>query len=99
MDKDKKVEAHSLFDKMQRKQALLDEFEKLRPDWKGSIIRFASMLLAMAFILFMYPEVAKQPVSYVFLILIFGMSSELHAESKRINKRIDALHKLLRDDV
>ena len=98
MDKDK-VEAHSFFNSMQKKQALLDELEKLRPNWKGSIIRFASMVLAMAFILFMYPEVAQQPVSYVFLILIFGMSSELHAESKRINKRIDALHKLLKDDV
>ncbi len=98
MDKDE-VEAHSLFNSVQRKQAHLDEFEKLRPNWWGSIIRFASMLLAMAFIFFMYPEVAQQPVPYVFLILIFGMSSELHAESKRINKRIDALHKLLKDDV
>lgn len=98
MDKDE-VEAHLLFNSMQRKQALLDEFEKLRPNWWGSIIRFASMLLAMAFIFFMYPEVAQQPVPYVFLILIFGMSSELHAENKRINKRIDALHKLLKDDV
>jgi hypothetical protein len=93
------VEAHSLFNSMQKRQALLDEFEKLRPNWKGSIIRFAGMLLSMAFLLWMYPEIAQQPVSYVFLILIFGMSSELHAESKRINRRIDALHKLLNDDV
>ncbi|OBP13121.1 hypothetical protein A5320_19940 [Rheinheimera sp. SA_1] len=98
MNKDQ-VEAHSLFNSMQKTQVLLDEFEKLRPNWKGSIIRFASMLLGMAFILFMYPEVAQPPVSYVFLILIFGMNSELHSESKRINKRIDALHKLLKDDV
>lgn len=98
MNKDQ-VEAHSLFNSMQKKQALLDEFEKLRPNWKSSIIRFAGMLLTMAFLLWIYPEIAQQPVLYVFLVLIFGVSSELHAESKRINKRIDALHKLLKDDI
>lgn len=98
MNKDQ-VEAHSLFNSMQKKQALLDEFEKLRPNWKGSIIRFFSMVLGIAFLLWMYPEIMQQPVLYVFLILIFGMSAELHAESKKINKRIDALHRLLKDDV
>jgi hypothetical protein len=98
MNKDQ-VEAHSLFNSMQRKQALLDEFEKLRPNWKDSIIRFFSMVLGIAFLLWMYPEIMQQPVLYVFLIIIFGMSAELHAESKKINKRIDALHRLLKDDV
>lgn len=98
MNKDQ-VEAHSLFNSMQKKQALLDEFEKLRPNWKSNIIRFAGMLLTIAFLLWIYPEIAQQPVLYVFLVLIFGVSSELHAESKRINKRIDALHKLLKDDI
>jgi hypothetical protein len=93
------VEAHSLFNSMQKKQAILDEFEKLRPNWKGSIIRFFSMVFGIAFLLWMYPEIMQQPVLYVFLILIFGMSAELHAESKKINKRIDALHRLLKDDV
>ena len=98
MNKDH-VEAHSLFNSMQKKQALLDEFEKLRPNWKGSIIRFFSMVFGIVFLLWMYPEIMQQPVLYVFLILIFGMSAELHAESKKINKRIDALHRLLKDDV
>ncbi|WP_423186532.1 hypothetical protein ACO1PK_15655 [Alishewanella sp. d11] len=98
MNKDH-VEAHSLFNSMQKKQALSDEFEKLRPNWKGSIIRFAGMVLGIAFLIWMYPEIMQQPVLYVFLILIIGMSTELHAESKKINKRIDALHKLLKDDV
>ncbi|MDP5189286.1 hypothetical protein [Rheinheimera baltica] len=93
------VEAHLLFNKMQRKEAILEEFERLRPNWKGSIIRFFSMVLGIAFLLWMYPEIMQQPVLYVFLILIFGMSAELHAESKKINKRIDVLHKLLKDDV
>jgi hypothetical protein len=97
MNKDQ-VEAHSLFYSMQKKQALLEQFETLRPNWKGSIIRFSGMLLSMAFLLWMYPEITQQPVLYVFLILIFGMSAELHSESKRINKRIDALHRLLKDD-
>jgi len=98
MNKDE-VEAHLVFNKMQKKQALSEEFEKLRPNWKGSVIRFASMVLCMAFLIWMYPEIMQQPVLYVFLILIFGMSAELHAESKRINSRIDALHRLLKDDV
>ncbi|MDP5142442.1 hypothetical protein ORJ00_06790 [Rheinheimera baltica] len=93
------VEAHLLFNKMQRKEAILEEFERLRPNWKGSVIRFASMVLGIAFLILMYPEIMQQPVLYVFLILIFGMSAELHAESKKINKRIDALHRLLNDDV
>lgn len=98
MNKDE-VEAHLVFNKIQKNKALSEEFERLRPNWKGSVIRFASMFLGMAFLIWMYPEIMQQPVLYVFLILIFGMSSELHAESKRINKRIDVLHKLLKDDV
>lgn len=98
MTKDE-VEAHSLFNQMQKKQALLEEFEKLRPNWKGSMIRFASMFISMTVLIWLYPEIIQQPVSYVLLILIFGVSSELHAESKRINKRIDALHRLLKNDV
>ncbi len=93
------VEAHLHFNKMQKKQALLEEFDKLRPNWKSSLIRFASMMFGMAFLLWLYPEITQQPVLYVFLFLIFGMSTELHAESKRINKRIDMLHKLLKDDI
>ncbi|CAM5195244.1 hypothetical protein [Alishewanella longhuensis] len=98
MNKDE-VEAHSLFNKMQKQQALLAEFEKLGPSWKNSVFRLVSMLVGMAFLIWMYPDIAQQPVLYVFLILVFGMSAELHAESKRINKRIDVLHKLLKNDV
>lgn len=98
MNKDE-VEAHSLFNNMQKQQALLAEFEKLGPNWKKSVFRLVSMLLGMAFLIYLHPDIAQQPVLYVFLILVFGISAELHAESKRINKRIDVLHKLLKDDV
>lgn len=98
MNKDE-VKAHLVFKKMQQNQALLDDFEKLRPNWKGSVIRFTSMVLSTAFLLWLNPEIMHQPLLYVFLILIFGMSAELHSESKKINKRIDALHRLLKDDV
>jgi hypothetical protein len=98
MNKDE-VDAHLVFNKIQKKKALSEEFESLRPNWKGSVSRFVSILLGMAFLIWMYPEIIQQPVLYVFLMLIFGLSSELHTESKRINKRIDVLHKLLKDDV
>jgi hypothetical protein len=98
MNKDE-VEAHLVFNKIQKKKALSEEFERLRPNWKGSVIRFASMFLGIAFFIWMYPEIMQQPVMYVLFILIFGINSVFHSESKRINKRIEVLHKLLKDDV
>lgn len=88
-----------VFNKMQKRQALQDEFERLRPNWRGSLIRFASTLICMAMLVWLYPEIMQQPVLYVFLILIFALSSEIHAESKRIHDRLDTLHRLLKEDV
>lgn len=92
-------EAQAVFDQMQKKQALFAEFEALRPNWKGSALRFVSMVLCMAFVVWMFPEITKEPVLYFFLLLIFGLNADVYAESQRINKRIDTLHRLLKDDV
>ncbi|WMN61931.1 hypothetical protein NI389_19195 (plasmid) [Pseudoalteromonas xiamenensis] len=91
------IEAQTLIHKAQKKQALIEEFEQLRPTWKGNILRTVSMFLSMALIVWMYPEIIHQPISYILLILVFGVSADLHAQSKRINQRIDTLHKLLKD--
>ncbi len=93
------LEAQSLFNQMQKKEALLSEFNNLRPNWKSSAIRFIGMMAAIGYLVWMYPEIMEQPVLYVLLLMIFGVSSEIHQESKRINKRIDALHRLFQGDV
>lgn len=98
MNKDE-FPAHVVFEKMQKRQALQDEFERLRPNWRGSFIRSASTLIFVAILLWLYPEIIQQPVLYVFLILVVAVSSEIHAESKRIHHRLDTLHRLLKDDV
>lgn len=91
-------EAQSLFNQLQKRQTLLAEFEKLRPNWKSTAYRFTGMFSAIAYLMWMFPEIMQQPASYVFLILILGLNAELHAQSTRINHRIDALHRLFKDD-
>jgi len=91
-------EAQTLFKKLRKQQDLTQEFEQLRPNWQGSWIRFLSMLAAVMFLFWLYPDLAKQPVLYVVLIVILGISAELHNESKKINKRIDTLYQLLKSD-
>ncbi|WP_462172905.1 hypothetical protein [Pseudoalteromonas xiamenensis] len=91
------IEAPILIHEKQKKQALVEEFEQLRPNWKGNLLRTVGMLMSMALLVWMYPEIVLQPISYVLLILIFGVSADLHAQSKRINKRIDTLYKLLKE--
>ena len=89
------VDAQSVYNSMQKKEALLNEFHTLRPGLKGSAVRFAGTVGAIGYLIWMFPEILDQPLLYILLILIFGVSTELHHESKRINKRIDVLHRLL----
>ncbi|QUI70858.1 hypothetical protein GSF13_14350 [Pseudoalteromonas sp. M8] len=37
-------------------------------------------------------------VLYIFLILMMGLSAEAYVQNKRINKRTDLLHKLLKEE-
>jgi Flp pilus assembly protein TadB len=97
--KEDELENQALFHKMQKRQELFEEFEKLRPNWRGSAVRFAGTILCVAFLIWMYPEITQHPVLYILLILILGVGAELRAESKRTNKRIDALHKMFKDGI
>ncbi|ATD06534.1 hypothetical protein PPIS_a1403 [Pseudoalteromonas piscicida] len=56
------------------------------------------MLTAVVFLIYRYPEIIEQPVLYIFLILMMSLSAEAHVQNKRINKRIDLLHKLLKEE-
>lgn len=52
------------------------------------------MLEAIVFLIYRYPEIIEQPVLYIFLILMMSASAESYAQ----NKRIDLLHKLLKEE-
>ncbi|MEI5639102.1 MULTISPECIES: hypothetical protein [unclassified Pseudoalteromonas] len=93
-----KLEAQTVFQDMQKKEALLKEFRNLRPNSKTNVMRFASTVFVVIVLVWMYPEIMEQPVVYVLLILIVSISSEIRSESKRINKRIDTLYKLMQSD-
>lgn len=93
-----KLEAQTAFQDMQRKEALLKEFHNLKPSRKTNVMRLISAIFVAIFLIWMYPEIMEQPVLYVFLILIISISTEIRSESKRINKRIDALYKLIQSD-
>jgi hypothetical protein len=92
-------EAQAVFNQMQKRQALFAEFEAMRPNWKGSALRFVGSVVCMAFVVWMFPEITKEPVLILFLLLIFGLHADVYVESQRINKRIDTLYRLLKDDV
>ena len=93
------LEAQSLYNDMQKREALLNEFHNLKPNGKSSALRFLGMLGAIAYLIWAFPEIIEQPVLYVLLIIIFGISAEIQRENRRINKRIDALHRLFQSDV
>ncbi|WP_419149519.1 hypothetical protein [Pseudoalteromonas 'SMAR'] len=93
-----KLEAQTVFQDMQKKEALLKEFHNLRPNSKTNVMRFVSAIFVVIVLVWMYPEIMEQPVLYVLLILIVSISSEIRSESKRINKRIDTLYELIQRD-
>ncbi|MBQ4847712.1 hypothetical protein [Pseudoalteromonas sp. MMG005] len=92
------VEAQIKLDKLNKKLALEDEFNNLRPSLRGSVLRLLSTIISLFFVVWLFPEVIDQPVSYVLLLLIFGTSAEIFHESRRINKRMDTLYRLLKND-
>ena len=97
MNKDE-LDAQVLYADLRRKEALLMEFEQLRPSWKGSIIRFVSSLAAMLFLIWYYPDILDQPILYMLLILIFSVGAHVHSESKQLNKRMDVLYRRLKEN-
>ncbi|MCG7539863.1 MULTISPECIES: hypothetical protein [Pseudoalteromonas] len=88
----------ALFEDMSRKEAILKEFNSLRPNNKRRFYQIIAMLTAVVFLIYRYPEIIEQPVLYIFLILMMSLSAEAYVQNKRINKRIDLLHKLLKEE-
>jgi hypothetical protein len=98
MGKDE-IEAQLIMAKLRQERNLIEEFESLRPNWKGSVIRAVSSLASIAFIMWLFPEISEQPVLYVLLLISVMTGQEIYHESKKTNKRIDALYRLLKHDV
>ncbi|WP_394224032.1 hypothetical protein [Alteromonas gracilis] len=97
--KKEELEAQSLYENIQKREALLTEFHNLKPNGKSSALRVVGMVSAIAYLICAFPEVIEQPVLYVFLIIIFGVGAEAQRENRRLNKRIDVLHQLFQSNV
>ena len=93
------IEAQLALEKLNRSIELKKEFESLAPSARRDILKTLSVIATMLLVLWLYPSIMEQPISYLLLILVFAVSTEAYRESKRINKRIDALYKLLKNDV
>ncbi|WP_217876637.1 hypothetical protein [Pseudoalteromonas shioyasakiensis] len=90
--------SQAIYSEMQRTYALKKEFENLRPKWWQPIGKLISYVCLIFLFSYLFPETIEQPVIYILLILVFGVSMENFHESKRINQRIDLLHKMLKED-
>ncbi|GEK10446.1 hypothetical protein [Pseudoalteromonas peptidolytica] len=88
----------ALAEEMLQKEATLREFNSLRPNNKQRFYRSAGMLTAVVFLVYCYPEIIEQPVLYILLILMMSLNAQAYVQNKRTNKRIDLLHKLLKDE-
>jgi hypothetical protein len=93
------IEAQLALGKLNSKIALENEFEKLGPSLRSNIFRAISAMACMFFILWLHPEISEQPISILLLVLIVGVGGDIYRESARINKRMDTLYKLLKNDL
>lgn len=93
------IKAKMALDKLNSKIALEKEFGNLAPSLRSNILRLISSLASLLFIIWLFPEVIEQPVLYVLLLLVFIVSAEIYHESRRINKRMDTLYRLLKNDI
>ena len=98
MSKDE-MDADEVFNSMQKRQRIQDEFEKLRPNPKGFYVGFACMFLAAGFCMWLYPDITQSRIPLIVLIFTFGIGGVLNREIQRIDSRIDALQRLLKDDL
>ena len=91
------MNAQLVVHEMEQREALKVEFDSLRPSVWRSILAIGSAMVSVGVILWFYPEFSEQPISYLLLVLIIGVSGQIHAESNRINKRIDVLYRMLKE--
>lgn len=94
-----KVDANALFERMQQRQAILAEFEKLRPSAKSVYLSFTGLFLAVTCLIYLSPELLHQPSLFLVLLVASGIGGLLHRQIQRIDARIDVLYRMLNHDV
>lgn len=94
-----KVDANALFKRMQQRQMIMAEFEKLRPSAKRFYLSFTSLFLAVTWLIYLYPELLHQPSLFLVLLVASGIGGLLHRQIQRIEAQVDVLYRLLNHDV
>jgi len=97
--KDSKVVDSPLRSEQFNREELLQELDNLQPNLQGSALRVFGALIVMLFIFLEFPETFNQPISYIILVFSSLASAEVHSERKRVNKKIKAIHQLIKHDV
>lgn len=100
MDNDE-VKMKVVLSKEQQKQALMHEFESLRPKWHKPIPIMLILIGVMYLLKHFSTEILETPVlmAVILLFAILLVALDNFNESKRINRRIDLLHRMLKKDV
>lgn len=93
-----KVDANVLYERMQQRQAILAEFEKLRPSAKRFYLSFTGLFLAVMCLISLSPELLHQPSLFLVLLVASGIGGLLHRQIQRIDARLDVLYRLLNHD-
>lgn len=94
-----KVDANALFKRMQQRQMIMAEFEKLRPSAKRFYLSFTGLFLAVTWLIYLYPELLHQPSLFLVLLVASGIGGLLHRQIQRIEAQVDVLYRLLNHDV
>lgn len=93
-----KVDANALYERMQQRQAILAEFETLRPSAKRFYLSIASLFLAVTCLIYLSPELLHQPSLFLVLLVASGIGGLLHRQIQRIEAQVDVLYRLLNHD-
>ncbi len=93
------VEAKLTLSKMKSEQALVEEFEKLSPNWKQSVQVYVGYVFSFAFLIFLFPEITENPVLYLLLFLVLGNNVHIYQSNQQVHKRIDLLRKMYKKGV
>ena len=80
-------------------QRLIKEFNSLKPTALRSIITFLIYMIALFSAHYFTDDSNFESVYYFFIMAVFISSIYVDAENRRINKRIDALVKLIKTGV
>jgi hypothetical protein len=91
------LDGSDLFDALQQKQARLDAFEALRPQWLRFYSTLGLIVFAVGLSLWWYPEVGQNRLTLLAFIALVGVAGYLQREIRRIDSRIDALYQLLKE--